>query len=382
MQPRRCLYVALSLCLLTAPLSAEVVERVLVKVNGAILTLSDFQARQIAALREAQVPPARQEAFLREHGRELLDAAIDELLLSQAAEEEGKDVPEDYLKQVLESIKKDYNIQSDEEFERRVRQEGLTLDDVKRDVKRSLLTRRYVGEQVERKLTTSDLDVRAEYEARKASEFTTPESEQLAEILISGKEPDARARAAQVAARLRSGEDFATIAKTLSIAPSASSGGDIGTVARKNMNASLVEIVSKLQPGQISDPIPTKGDYRILKVVAREAAKQQPFEEVADKLRAELRDRRRGEATAALTKRLREHADIEEMVREVPLEAQFNPSEIQSQPSLGAAAAAAGAEGARQRTGGEDEFVATPGKTRRVAPPSGAAEPSPTPATP
>lgn len=380
MQPPRSLYVALSLCLLALPLRAEVVERVLVKVNGAILTLSDFQSRQIAALREAQVPPARQEAYLREHGRELLDAAIDDLLIWQAAEEEGKEVPEDYLKQVLESIKKDYNIQSDEEFERRVREEGMTLDDVKRDVKRSLLTRRYVSEKVDRKITISDLDARAEYEARKASEFTAPESERLSEILISGKEPDARARAAQIVTRLRAGEDFATLAKTLSIAPSRPSGGDLGTVARKNMNASLVEVVSKLQPGQISEPIPTKGDYRILKVVAREPAKQQPFEEVADKLRAELRDRRRGEAMTTLTKRLREHADIEEMVREVPLEAQFNPAEIQSQPSLGAAAAAA-AEGPRSPAS-EEEFVATPGKTRRVAPPSGATEPTPTPATP
>jgi hypothetical protein len=100
---------------------------------------------------------------------------------------------------------------------------------------------------------------------------------------------------------------------------------------------------------------------------------------VAEKLRAELRDRRRGDAMAALTKRLREHADIEELVREVPLEVQFNPSEMQSQPSLGAAASAA--EGPRRPTT-EDEFVATPGQVRRVAPPATAAEPAPAPATP
>jgi peptidyl-prolyl cis-trans isomerase SurA len=375
MQPPRLLYAVLSLLPLATPLRAEVVDRVVAKVNGAILTLSEFQSRQIAALRDARVPPAQQEAFLHQHSRDLLDAAIDELLISQAAEEEGKDVPEDYLKQVLESIKKDYNIQSDEEFERRVREEGLTLDDIKRDVRRSILTRRYIAEQVDRKTTIPDLDVRNAYEARKGTEFTAPLSERLAEILISGKEPDAPARAAQIVARLRAGEDFAALAKTVSIAPSRSSGGDLGTVARKNMNAGLRGVVSKLEPGQVSDPIPTSGDYRILKVIAREPARERPFEEVAEQLRAELRDQRRGEAMQALTKHLREHADIEEMVREVPLQVQIDPSELQTQPSLGAAASAAEGRSAAS----DEEFVATQGKVRRVAPPSAEPTPAPTP---
>ncbi len=379
MQPPRSLYVALSLCLLATPLTAEVLDRIIVKVNGEILTLSEFQSRQVAALRQAQVPPARQDAYLREQSRALLDAAIDELLITQAAEEEGKEVPEEYLKQVLDSMKKDYNIQSDEEFERRVREEGLTVDDVKRDVKRSILTRRYVAEQVEKKITITDVEARAEYETRKAGEFTAPPTERLAEILVSSKEPDAQARAAQIVTRLRAGEDFAAVARAASIAPSRTSGGDLGTLARRSMNASLVEVVSKLQPGQVSDPIPTKGGYRILKLVSREAAREQAFEEVAEKLRTELRERRRGDAMVALTKRLREHADIEEMVREVPLDVQFNPADTASQPSLGEAASAAEIA-PRPKT--EDEFVATPGKVRRVAPPSTSPETVPPAATP
>jgi parvulin-like peptidyl-prolyl isomerase len=373
MKSPRLLCIIPSLFLLATPLAAEVLDRVVVKVNGEILSLSDFQTRQIGALRQAQVPAARQEAYLRQHSRELLDAAIDDLLISQAAAEDGKDVPEDYLKQVLESIKKDYNIQSDEEFERRVREEGLTVDDVKRDVRRSILTRRYIAEQVERKVVVSDTEERAEYERRKASDFTMPPTERLAEILISSSEPDAEKRATQIVARLKAGEDFAELARAVSTAATRASGGDLGTVARGSMNASLVEVVSKLQPGQVSSPLSTKGGYRILKVVSRDPGRQQPFAEVAEKLRAELRERRRTEVMAALTKRLRERADIEEMVRDVPLEVQVNPSDAAAQPSLGEAASAADAP----RPGTEEEVVSTPGRVRRVSPPAGAAEPTP-----
>jgi peptidyl-prolyl cis-trans isomerase SurA len=367
--PKSLLLLAASLSGLASPLRAEVLDRIIAKVNGEMITLTEFQARQVGALKQAQIPATRQEAYLREHSRELLDQAIDELLIAQAAEEGAKDVPEDYLKQVLESIKKDYKIDSDEEFERRIRSEGLTLDDVKRDIRRSIVTRRYIGEEVERKLVVTDGELRAEYEARKSTDFGATPSERLAEVLVPSKE-----QAAQVAARLRAGEDFAAVAREVSSAPSRTSGGDLGTIPRRSMNASLLEVVANLGPGQVSDPIPAKGGYRILKVVSRDNGRQQSYEEVAEKLRAELRERRRAEALDALSKRLREHADIEEMVREVPLQVQLNPEEAPAQPSIGAAAAGAGQAG-----DGADEFRSSQGKVRRVTPAAPAAEPAATP---
>ena len=41
----------LALLALSLPLHAEIVEQVLVKVNGEIVTLSEFEKRQVAALR-------------------------------------------------------------------------------------------------------------------------------------------------------------------------------------------------------------------------------------------------------------------------------------------------------------------------------------------
>jgi hypothetical protein len=48
---------ALFVCLLTAALSAEILEQVLVKVNGEIVTQTEFHRIQLAALRELQNQP-------------------------------------------------------------------------------------------------------------------------------------------------------------------------------------------------------------------------------------------------------------------------------------------------------------------------------------
>ena len=48
---------ALFVCVLTVALSAEILEQVLVKVNGEIVTQTEFHRIQLAALRELQNQP-------------------------------------------------------------------------------------------------------------------------------------------------------------------------------------------------------------------------------------------------------------------------------------------------------------------------------------
>ena len=76
-----------------APLRAEVIERVVAKVNGQIITLSDFQSRQIAAAQTARVEPANVGTFLRQNNAKILQDAIDEVLIMQRAEEAGIKAP-------------------------------------------------------------------------------------------------------------------------------------------------------------------------------------------------------------------------------------------------------------------------------------------------
>ncbi len=377
MKPLKSLFLVPSLLLLVAPCHGEVLERIVAKVNGETITLSDFQARQLAALRQANVPPDQQEAFLRDHNRQLLDQAIDDVLIAQKASEDGKGIPDEYLNQYIEEMKKEYGIKNNEEFEVALRQEGITADDMKRNLERSLLTRRFISEEIDKKVAVTEPELRAEYETRRTTEFTQPPTDHLQEILISSKEPDADERARSIVARIRAGEDFAALAKQYSVAPSREAGGDLGRLARRDMNASLAEVVAALSPGQVSDPIPTKGGLRIIRLAERDEGHVQPFDQVKEALRTRLTARRTEDQIERVAKKLREHALIQDMVREVPL--QVAPTEGGGRPSLMDAVTGTTSAPPPAPASDENEFVSQRGEAKKVAP-LPAPEPPPAPA--
>jgi hypothetical protein len=81
--------------LLVAPLGAEIFEQVLVKVNGEIITKSDFEQRQVAELRNrpelGNVSPSSPQlrTAINEITPDLILTAVDELLLIQRGRELG-----------------------------------------------------------------------------------------------------------------------------------------------------------------------------------------------------------------------------------------------------------------------------------------------------
>src|SRR5262245_51953674 len=79
----------------TIPLRAEIVEQVLVKVNGEIITKTEFEQRQVAELRNrpelAKAPTASLELqrAIAQITPDLILSAVDELLLIQRGRESG-----------------------------------------------------------------------------------------------------------------------------------------------------------------------------------------------------------------------------------------------------------------------------------------------------
>jgi peptidyl-prolyl cis-trans isomerase SurA len=333
-----------------ADLAAEVLERVIVRVNGEIITLSELQSRQIAALRSAQVPFERIDEYLRQNNQKILQEAIDDLLISQRSAEIDGEIDEATIAKVVEEIKKDYKIENDDEFVRALEQEGMTREELKRNIARSMLMRRYFVREVEPQVKVSEADARAYYESRKASEYTHPELVELREILIPEKAGEAKAR--EIAARARAGEDFAGLASSHSSSSTSASGGDLGRVAERDLHPDLARAVAALEPGQVSDPVATRAGFQILKLVKREQQRVVPFDEVKEDIRRDLERKRGDEVFAKIITKLREDAIIEDMVREVPLEVTPQEALSAQKPSLLDAAAAA------ERS--DEEFSVTP----------------------
>lgn len=359
----RCaLWLALSVAV---PAAAEVVERVVAKVNGQIVTLSDFESRQLAAVQTARVGPEQTEKYLRDNNARILQEAIDELLLVQRAAELGFKMRPQYVQEIVEGIKKDNNIATDEELVQQLRREGMSLDELKRNIERSILRRQVLSHDLEGKAAVNEAAARAEYEAKRA-DYQRPGSVTLREILVKEQ-----AQAAELAARARSGEDFAALAREHSLAPSRAQGGDLGALHRGDLNPALEAAAFALQQGAVSDPVRTADGWRVLQCSARTEPGVVPFEEVKDEIMRRLVVERGNAQYETYMQGLRKAASIDVKVREVPLQVLVPEGGVLDKTPEPAAAVAPASD---------SEFAVSGSDTaERVAPPAPAPTPSPAP---
>jgi parvulin-like peptidyl-prolyl isomerase len=308
-----------SLLLLPAAGGAEIVERVVAKVNGQIITLSEFQTRQVAAVQASRVEPANIGAFLRQNNAKILQDAIDELLILQKAEDAGMKAPPQWIDEAIDGIRKENNITSDEQFQEALAREGLTLGELRQNLERSIVRRYVVERDVRPKIEATEPEVRAEYERLKATEFTKAPTVTLQEILVK-EDGGGLALAREIAEKAKAGEDFATLAKAHSAAASRAHGGDLGQLSQGEINPDLEKVAFALAVGAVSDPLPVEGGYRIVKVTAKTSGSTTPYDAARARVHDRLMMARFEKAYDAYMEELRKGASVELRVREVPLQ--------------------------------------------------------------
>ncbi len=366
---------AFSLLTLTVLAQAEVLERVIVRVNGDIVTQSEFVARQASAVQAARVGPDRVEAFLRENNAKILQQAIDELLLVQRATELGYRIPAPYVSELVDSIMKENNIASEEELVNQLRREGMTLAELKRNIERNVLRQQVLQRELQSKVAVTEADARAEYEAKKG-EYAQPAFVHLQEIVISPPAPNAEALALDLVKRARAGEDFAELARAHSTAASRASGGDLGRLNRGDLPPDLEKAAFALAASAVSDPIPTSRGLLILRSVEKNESAFTPFDEVKEAILRRLAQERMASQYDAYMEGLRKSALIDLRVREVPLTVTVAPSSLLEPPSPDAPPPAVA-----KPTAPDAEFSVSPqlAPERVAAPAPGPTTPSPSP---
>jgi peptidyl-prolyl cis-trans isomerase SurA len=320
---------ALFVCLLTAALSAEILEQVLVKVNGEIVTQTEFHRIQLAALRELQNQPDPSRLSDDELSKTLAQitpqaivTVIDEMLLMQRATEMGLTVTDAQFTQVLESIRKDNKIESQEAFEAALKSEGMTLAQLKQMLSKRMLIGQVQQREIGSRIEVTEAEERAYYDAH-PSEFATTPSVTLREIQVAatvdpvkkvpsvGALDDAREKAAAIRERIVKGEPFEKVAAEASDSPSKANGGLIGPISRDEMNEELLKMIAKMKAGDITPVMNTATGAQFFQLQSSIESTTLPFESararVADRLTSEKMD---GEFKKYMA-RLRSQAIIE-----------------------------------------------------------------------
>ena len=317
---------AVVLAAVSVPLGGqEIIEQVLVNVNGDILTKTDFEARQIGILRQrpelSNVTPESPELrkAVAEVTPDLILDAVDELLLIQRGRELGLTLGDDQFKQIIENIKKSNNLEDDERFQAALKQEGMTMADLRRSLERQMLVSEVQNREVMGKIAVTEEEARTYYDAN-TQQFTTPSEITLREILIEvpadarginvAQDDAAKAEAEEVRKRLLGGEPFARLAAEVSDAPSKANGGLIGPINISELADSLQTLINGMKVGDITAVMRVQRGYQILKLESRTETKIRTFDDARSDISNRVGEQKlRGERLKYL-ERLRTQATI------------------------------------------------------------------------
>lgn len=328
----------------------QVIEQVLVRVNGEIVSKTEFEDRQLAMLRNrpelANVTPASLELqrAIAEVTPDLILEAVDELLLIQRGRELNYALGDAQFKDIVESIKKSNNLTDEAQFQAALKQERMTLADLRRSVERNMLINQVQSTEVTQKLSVTDEEARTYFDSHRA-EFTTPSEVMLREILIevpstdqgfnAAQDQQARARAEEVRQRLLKGEPFPRLAAEVSSSPSKANGGLIGPIHMDELAPQLQELLGKLKVGDLADTIRTTRGYQLLKLESRTEGRSRTFEEARSDIGRRVIE---GKSRAAMQKyldQLRAQADIK--WRNTELERAYNQALTKRRQQAGVA---------------------------------------------
>ncbi len=300
--------------------NVKVVEEIVAKVNGDIITRSELERnRQMLAEELRQQPGMNGQKLneaVQEREKDVLKDQIDQLLLVQKGKELGINVDTDVAKQ-LNEIQVEQKISDPDKFQAWIREKsGQSYEDFRQQMKNNFLTRRVVWQEVGSRVSIPHADLEKYYQEHK-NEFIREEQVFLREILVSteGKTPEQTAAAEKKAqalqARAKKGEKFGELARDNSDALTAKNFGEMGTFKRGQLIKSIEDVVFSAKKGFVTDVIRVPTGFLILKVEERYEKGLAPLEAVENEIQDRIAMPRVQPRLREYLTRLREEAFLE-----------------------------------------------------------------------
>jgi peptidyl-prolyl cis-trans isomerase SurA len=293
-------------------------------VNGKEILRQDVEKIFRSRVTADAPAPSQEEALSLKLG--ILDELINSEILLERANKMNLVASDAEVDDKLTESKSPY---TEEEFQKKLQESGLSTDDLRSDIRRQLSIQKLLNREVVAKISITDQDV-ADFYNKNRSQFNVPEPQyHIAQIVVTpvpdptvrnrkndkaANEAEARSKAAMLIQKLDAGADFSELAMDYSEDPSASTGGDLGFQPESSFNKSdptLKNAVLSMKAGQVTQPIHLKnGGYIILKLIAKESAGQRELPDLQQTIRDGLRTRKEQLLRSAYLVEARDEAHV------------------------------------------------------------------------
>ena len=308
-------------------------------VNGVDITREEVE-KELRRLRETPEALSDEESTLAKLSI-VEDLIVERVLLAKAAAL-NVTIPDTELDKAYEEARK--NI-TGEQFQRELDQRKLSATDMRDGLRREMLARKVLEQEVGAKITISDQEVTDFFNANRAQFNLSEESYHLAQIVITPARDQqianrtgddaatpqaAAAKVSMLMERLKGGAPFAELARDYSEDPqTAPRGGDLGLVPLSAIQKApplLREAAMKTTVGS-ARVVSEGGAHTIVFVVAKEPAGQRDLSSpgVRDRITAALKGGREQLLRAAYLAAARTDADVTNHLARRVIEAQGKP---------------------------------------------------------
>ena len=304
---KRTMAFCLAIAALTFLGAGQVVEEIVAIVNDDIITLTEVKAQHEVMIQTLR-SQLQGEEFEKQYARlkgELVNNMITDLLLLQAAREKQLNVQEQ-VKLNIDALKKENNMESDEDLRRALQGQGMTLEEFTRQMQEQILKSAIIYSEVDSKIVIDDAEV-AQYYRLHPDQFTEPEEYTLEAVYLSFEarsEEEAEARKKEVSEKLKDA-DFAALAAEFSDSPMNESKGDLGTFKKGELDKTLEEAVSTLKKGETSPWIKARNGWYLVRMKERKESRLRSFEEVKQEVMRRIGDERRAKLLDEYLKKLK-----------------------------------------------------------------------------
>ena len=298
-------------------LSEAVVDRVVAVVNQEIITLSEVE-KWVDPLKQEIVAEDRLERRERIVGllRRVLDKLIEEKLIDQEAKKSGIKISSKEIEATLEEVRR-RNAVTQEDLEKALAVEGLTLETYKKQIEKSLQRQKLINWSVKVETGAGEKELREFYQ-KNVGRYRTNETYRPGHILLviprgatSEEIREIRKKGQKVLEKIKGGEDFGEMALLYSQDASGKNRGDLGYFKKGELFPVFEKEALRLKVGEVSGLLRTEFGYHIIKLLDRKGVDPLPFEEVREKVKADYYEDEMEKAFKQFLSTLKEKSIIE-----------------------------------------------------------------------
>jgi foldase protein PrsA len=276
---------------------ADVVNRIILRVNDQIATLHDYQQRKRELVQEItrrEQDAQERRRLLDQAGEQVFKDMYEELMLQSAADRLGVEVAEEQVDRAATQMREAYGLKTDEDFRAALAQSGLSEPKLREQLRANIRLREVLAREVNSKIKVEEDDLRRVYR-KNIEQFRVPEQVELREIVVLAEAvPAAEERqriAGEIARQVASGKKLEEVVESYRAQGQTSGVIDLGKVSPGDLDPSLESASWKLERGALSTPVEGRGGLHLLQMVERHPSYVRPFSEVSAQIQQREEER-------------------------------------------------------------------------------------------